>query len=31
VIEINVEGRPTKPQNSYTTSKYPKPEEHKPT
>jgi hypothetical protein len=31
VIEINVEARPIKPQNSYTTSKYPKPEEHKPT
>jgi hypothetical protein len=31
VIEINVEGRPTKPQNIYTTSEYPKPEEHMPT
>jgi hypothetical protein len=31
VIEINVEGRPTKPSNLYTTSKYPKPEKHKPT
>ncbi|XP_069685193.1 uncharacterized protein [Periplaneta americana] len=32
LIDNNFQGKPTKPQNTYTTSKYPKPqEEHKPT